>query len=151
MGLLRIKLKMMTCLLAVLNSCKRLMLHDIYLHPILSSCCITALIEEAQHYIIALPFNEWREPIASYRRTGWVWEITSWSSRLQENYSSFLEESMEHTLHRWRKAERSQNNVTGWTWKHYDFHRSSQNYPRTLLTSNTHLSSIFISVQRPKT
>ena len=59
MGLLRIKLKMMTCPLAVLNSCKRLMLHVIYLHPILSSCCKPTLVEEAQHYMITVPLNEW--------------------------------------------------------------------------------------------
>ena len=33
--------------------------------------------------------NERGEPTASYRWTGWVWEITGWSSRLQENYRSF--------------------------------------------------------------
>ena len=32
--------------------------------------------------------NEQGEPTASYRWTGWVWEITSWRSRLQENNSS---------------------------------------------------------------
>ena len=29
------------------------------------------------------------EPEVSYRWTGWVWEITSWSLRLQANYRSF--------------------------------------------------------------
>jgi hypothetical protein len=29
------------------------------------------------------------EPAVSYRWTGWVWEITGWRSRLQENYWSF--------------------------------------------------------------
>ena len=29
------------------------------------------------------------EPAVSYRWTGWVWEITGWSSRLQANYRSF--------------------------------------------------------------
>jgi hypothetical protein len=29
------------------------------------------------------------EPAVSYRWTGWIWEITGWSSRLQENYPSF--------------------------------------------------------------
>ena len=29
------------------------------------------------------------EPAVSYKWTGWVWEITGWSSRLQENYRSF--------------------------------------------------------------
>ena len=33
--------------------------------------------------------NEQGEPTISYRWTGWVWEITSWSSRLQENYPRF--------------------------------------------------------------
>jgi hypothetical protein len=28
------------------------------------------------------------EPAVSYRWTGWVWELTGWSSRLQENYQS---------------------------------------------------------------
>ena len=28
------------------------------------------------------------EPAVSYRRTGWVWKITGWGSRLQENYRS---------------------------------------------------------------
>ena len=31
------------------------------------------------------------EPAVSYEWTGWIWEITNWwSSRLQENYRSFL-------------------------------------------------------------
>ena len=29
------------------------------------------------------------EPAVSYRWSGWVWEITGWSWRLQENYRSF--------------------------------------------------------------
>ena len=29
------------------------------------------------------------EPAVSYKRTGWVWEMTGGSSRLQENYGSF--------------------------------------------------------------
>ena len=29
--------------------------------------------------------HEQGEPTASYRRTGWVWEITGWSSGFQEN------------------------------------------------------------------
>ena len=33
--------------------------------------------------------NDRGEPVVSYRWTGWVWEITGWSSRLQENYPSF--------------------------------------------------------------
>ena len=28
------------------------------------------------------------EPAISYKWTGWVWEITGWSSKLQENYWS---------------------------------------------------------------
>jgi hypothetical protein len=36
--------------------------------------------------------NEQGEPAATYRWPGWVWEITGWSSKLQENYQSFLEE-----------------------------------------------------------
>ena len=32
---------------------------------------------------------DWGEPAVSYRWTGWVWEITSWSSRLQGKYWSF--------------------------------------------------------------
>jgi hypothetical protein len=32
-----------------------------------------------------------------YKWTGWVWEITGWSSRLQENYRTVLEESIEYT------------------------------------------------------
>ena len=34
--------------------------------------------------ILCDPYSEWGELTASYRSTGWVWEITS--SRLQENY-----------------------------------------------------------------
>ena len=34
-------------------------------------------------------FNDRGEPALSYRWAGWVWEITGWSSRLQENYRSF--------------------------------------------------------------
>ena len=41
--------------------------------------------------------NEPGEPTASYRWTGGVWEITGWSSRLQENYGFVLEEYMEYT------------------------------------------------------
>ena len=37
--------------------------------------------------------NERGEPIASYIWTGWVWRITNWRSRLQENYPS-LERNM---------------------------------------------------------
>ena len=33
-------------------------------------------------------YDRW-EPAVSYRWTGWVWEKTCWSSRLQENYGSF--------------------------------------------------------------
>ena len=33
--------------------------------------------------------NSRGEPAVSYKWTGWVWEITSWSSRLQENYRPF--------------------------------------------------------------
>ena len=33
--------------------------------------------------------NEHEEPAVNYKWTGWVWEITSWSSRLQDNYRSF--------------------------------------------------------------
>ena len=29
------------------------------------------------------------EPAVSYKWTGWVWDITGWSSRLHENYQSF--------------------------------------------------------------
>ena len=32
---------------------------------------------------------DWGELAVSYRWTGWVWEITSWRSRMQENYRSF--------------------------------------------------------------
>jgi hypothetical protein len=32
--------------------------------------------------------NDRGEPAVSYRWTGWVWEISSWCSRLQENYRS---------------------------------------------------------------
>ena len=40
--------------------------------------------------------TEWEAPTASYWWTSEVWEITGWSSRLQEKYPSFLEESMEY-------------------------------------------------------
>ena len=33
--------------------------------------------------------NDQGEPAVSYWWTGWVWEITSWSSKLQENHRSF--------------------------------------------------------------
>ena len=33
--------------------------------------------------------NDRGEPAVSYRRTGWVWDITGWSSSLQQNYQSF--------------------------------------------------------------
>ena len=147
------KLRMMTCLLAVLNSCKRLMLHNIHSPPILSSCCNT-LIEETQHYIIfTLPLNERGEQTASYRWTGWIWEITGRSSRLQENYPSILEEPMEYTSNQWRKAERSQH-VTGWTWKHYEFHRLCPKiFPDTALlpTSCLYHAPLLHFHQCPKT
>ena len=46
-------------------------------------------------YLFWLQMNMEVRP-ASYRWTGWAWEITSWCSRLQENYSSFLEEFREY-------------------------------------------------------
>ena len=44
------------------------------------------LFEQAEAY----GNNEWGESSAfSYRPYGWVWEVTVWSSRHQENYQSF--------------------------------------------------------------
>ena len=37
---------------------------------------------------MGLPYDR-GEPVVSYKWTGWVWELTGWSSRLQENYRSF--------------------------------------------------------------
>ena len=34
----------------------------------------------------AFESNEWGEPTATYRWAGWGWEITSWRSKLQQNY-----------------------------------------------------------------
>ena len=40
--------------------------------------------------IIHYEIYDWGEPAVSYKWTGWVWEITGWSSRLlQENYRPF--------------------------------------------------------------
>ena len=33
-------------------------------------------------------YDRW-EPVVNYRWTSWVWDISGWSSRLQENYPSF--------------------------------------------------------------
>ena len=38
---------------------------------------------------LVLWINDRGEPAVSYKWTGWVWEITGWSWRLQENYRSF--------------------------------------------------------------
>ena len=44
----------------------------------------------SQHlFLNIIPNNDRGEPAVSYKWTGWVWEITGWSSRLQENYRSF--------------------------------------------------------------
>ena len=76
----------------------------------------------------------------SHRRcTGWVWEITGWRGRLRGNHPSqmkqlslrnnrlrfknsgkwviTLEEFMGYTSISWRKTC----NLTGWTWKQYEF------------------------------
>ena len=43
-------------------------------------------------------FEVWSgEPAASYKWTSWVWEITGWNSRLQENRRIILEEYIEYT------------------------------------------------------
>ena len=49
----------------------------------------------------------------SSRWTGWVSELTCWSSRLQENYPPILEESMEYTSISKRGTKRCQS-VTNW-------------------------------------
>ena len=51
-----------------------------------------------------LPVYDPGEPAVSYRWTGWVWKITGWSSRLQENYLLHLEEYIEYTPIWWRKT-----------------------------------------------
>ena len=38
--------------------------------------------------IYSIANNDQGEPAVSYRWTGWVWETTGWSSRLQENHQS---------------------------------------------------------------
>ena len=38
---------------------------------------------------LLIPVYDRGEPAVSYKWTGWVWEITGWNSRLQENYRSF--------------------------------------------------------------
>ena len=43
-----------------------------------------------------IQYNEQRKPSASYKWTGSVWEITSWSSRLVWKPSIVLEESIEY-------------------------------------------------------
>ena len=43
------------------------------------------------HETKVVPYNEQGEPTASYKWTGRVWEITGWSSKLQENYPSHIE------------------------------------------------------------
>ena len=68
----------------------------------------------------------------SYRCSGWVWEITGWSSRLQENLPFILEESsMKCTSNYWRKVERSQN-PTGYMFQHQKFPRT-QSEPAKLI------------------
>jgi hypothetical protein len=42
------------------------------------------------HWPMLTPLiNDRGEPAGSCKWTGWVWEITSWSPRLQENYRPF--------------------------------------------------------------
>ena len=40
--------------------------------------------------------NDWGEPAVSYKWTGRVWEITGWSSKLQENYRSIQREFIDY-------------------------------------------------------
>ena len=42
--------------------------------------------------------NEWGDPTASYRWTGWDWEINGWSSSTSGKLPTVLEESVEYTL-----------------------------------------------------
>jgi hypothetical protein len=57
-----------------------------------------SLVLEAIHHRSMVQDNDRGEPAFVYKWTGWVWEITGWSSRLQENYPSFfLEKFIEHT------------------------------------------------------
>jgi hypothetical protein len=46
----------------------------------------TVIIASPQY---ELEINDRGEPAVSYRWTGWVWDLTGRSSRLQENYRSF--------------------------------------------------------------
>ena len=41
-------------------------------------------VKISKHFTLRVLSNKWGEPTASYIWTGWVWEITSWSPRLQE-------------------------------------------------------------------
>ena len=62
--------------------------------------------------------KNWKEvgTIASYRWTGWVWETTGWSSRLQGNYQSFLWNPW--NIPRSKKKNPKKKPATGRTWKH---------------------------------
>ena len=51
--------------------------------------------------------NKWEEPTVSYRRAGWVWGITGWSSRLQEDNQPFLrnlENIPQHNKENWKMS-----------------------------------------------
>ena len=50
--------------------------------------------------------------------TGWVWEMTGWSSRLQENCPSILEEPMEYISKLIKKNTERSRHGTGWFWKY---------------------------------
>ena len=47
--------------------------------------------------------NEWGELTGSYRWTGWVWKITSWSSKTSRNSSIHAEEFIELFFHSLKK------------------------------------------------
>ena len=57
---------------------------------VLAACSIGTL---HQILLVSTTWPNWKPPLSTLARwsgkIGWVWEVTGWSSRLQENYPSF--------------------------------------------------------------
>ena len=47
------------------------------------------ILDWPMHFFTVVQTYEQGEPAASYRCTSWVWELTGWSSRVQQNHRPF--------------------------------------------------------------
>ena len=66
--------------------------------------------------------NQWIERTNYYIWASWVWEITSWSSRLYEKLRIVLEESIKiPQIYLSKQIIKTQRHQQGWTWKSLDF------------------------------